>query len=94
MSLPASKSARKALLHWHISKSSSACCSECADSERSWTISPAEVEAKSYDLKAVNPYAKNDADTRPPESLLDVIESKDREVAQALEALRAGLRAL
>ncbi|MGH8068939.1 MAG: HsdM family class I SAM-dependent methyltransferase, partial [Candidatus Entotheonellia bacterium] len=61
---------------------------ERADSERSWIVSRAEIEAKNYDLKAVNPHAKNDEDTRTPEELLNVIESKGREVAQVLEALR------
>src|SRR5262245_27296484 len=61
---------------------------ERADSEHSWTVLRPEIEAKTYDLKAVNPHAKNDADTRTPEELLDVIETKGREVAQALEALR------
>jgi len=40
-------------------------------------------------LKAVNPNAKRNEDTRTPEELLDVIEAKGREVAEALAALRA-----
>jgi type I restriction enzyme M protein len=52
-----------------------------------------EIEAKNYDLKAANPYAKNDEGTRTPEELLNVIESKGREVAQILEVLRMGRRA-
>lgn len=52
-----------------------------------------EIGANNYDLKAVNPHAKNDDDTRTPEELLNVIEAKGREVAQALEALRMGGRA-
>jgi type I restriction enzyme M protein len=63
---------------------------ERADSERSWIVSRAEIEAKNYDRKAVNPHAKNDEDTRTPEELLNVIEAKGREVAQVLEALRRG----
>jgi type I restriction enzyme M protein len=59
-----------------------------ADSERSWTVSRAEIEAKNYDLKAVNPNAKNREDTRTPEELLDFIEAKGREVTEALVALR------
>jgi type I restriction enzyme M protein len=59
------------------------------DSERSWTISRAEIDAKNYDLKAVNPNRKSDADTRTPEELLDFIETKGREVAEALASLRA-----
>jgi type I restriction enzyme M protein len=61
---------------------------ERADSERSWTLTRAEIEARNYDLKAVNPHAKSDEDTRTPEELLDLIEAKGREVAEALAALR------
>lgn len=61
---------------------------ERADSERSWTVTRAELEAKNFDLKAVNPNRKADADTRTPEELLDLIEAKGREVAEALATLR------
>lgn len=59
-----------------------------ADSERSWTVTREEIEAKNYDLKAVNPHAKTESDTRTPEELLDVIELKGREVQEALATLR------
>jgi len=59
-----------------------------ADSERSWSVTREAIEAKNYDLKAVNPNAKSNADTRTPEELLDLIEAKGREVAEALAALR------
>ena len=58
------------------------------ESERSWTVTRQEVEAKHYDLKAVNPNAKDESDTRTPEDLLDLIEAKGREVAEALAALK------
>jgi type I restriction enzyme M protein len=58
------------------------------DSERSWTVTRAEIEAKNFDLKAVNPHAKSNEDTRSPEELLDLIEVKGREVAEALAVLR------
>ncbi len=45
------------------------------------------IEAKIYDLKAVTPNAKNDEDTRTPEDLLELIEVKGREVAEAIAAL-------
>lgn len=61
---------------------------ERADSERSWTVTRKEIEAKNYDLKAVNPYAKNDGDVRTPEELLEIIEAKGREFAEALSVLR------
>jgi type I restriction-modification system DNA methylase subunit len=59
-----------------------------ADSERSWTVTREEIEAKNFDLKAFNPNAKTEEDTRTPEELLDLIEAKGREVAEALAALR------
>jgi type I restriction enzyme M protein len=62
------------------------------DSDRSWTITRKEIEAKDFDLKAVNPNAKSTEDTRTPEELLAVIEAKGKEVAEALSTLRAGLR--
>jgi type I restriction enzyme M protein len=59
-----------------------------ADSERSWTVARSEIEARNFDLKAVNPHAKREEDTRTPEELLDLIEGKGREVAEAVLALR------
>jgi type I restriction enzyme M protein len=49
------------------------------------------IEDAVYDLKAVNPDAKNEEDTRTPEELLDLIEAKGREVTEALKTLRTGL---
>jgi hypothetical protein len=46
------------------------------------------IEDAVYDLKAVNPNAKSVEDIRTPEELLDFIELKGREVAEALAALR------
>jgi type I restriction enzyme M protein len=47
-----------------------------------------EIEDAVYDLKAVNPHKKPVVDTRTPEELLDIIEAKGREVAEALASLR------
>jgi type I restriction enzyme M protein len=47
-----------------------------------------EIEDAVYDLKAVNPNRKPDVDTRTPEELLDIIEKKGKEVAEALAVLR------
>ncbi len=58
------------------------------DSDRSWTVARKQIEASNYDLKAVNPNAKSDEDTRTPEQLLDLIEAKGLEVAKAIEELR------
>jgi type I restriction enzyme M protein len=59
-----------------------------ADGERSWTVQRAEIEARNFDLKAVNPNARREEDTRTPEELLDLIEAKGREVSEALAVLR------
>lgn len=59
-----------------------------ADSDRSWTVTRKQIEEKNYDLKAVNPNAKGDEDTRTPEQLLDLIEAKGREVDEAIAELR------
>jgi len=61
------------------------------DSERSWTVDRKAIEAKDFDLKAVNPNRKEEVDTRTPAELLDLIESKGREVQEAIAALRATL---
>ena len=47
-----------------------------------------EIESAVYDLKAINPNKKLDEDTRTPEQLLDLIEAKGRDVAEAIAALR------
>ncbi len=47
------------------------------------------IEDAVYDLKAVNPNAKSVEDTRTPIELLDFIELKGREVADALATLRS-----
>ncbi|MBW4567117.1 MAG: N-6 DNA methylase [Tolypothrix carrinoi HA7290-LM1] len=46
------------------------------------------IEDAVYDLKAVNPNAKNEEDSRTPEELLDFIEIKGREIAEILAKLR------
>ena len=49
-----------------------------------------EIEDAVYDLKAVNPNKKADIDDRTPEDLLDIIETKGLEIAEALAVLRIG----
>jgi type I restriction enzyme M protein len=61
---------------------------ERGEGDRSWSVTRAEIDAKNYDLKAVNPLARDEGDTRTPEELLDLIDAKGREVAEALAALR------
>ena len=67
---------------------------EWTNSECSWTVNRPAIEAQNYDLKAVNPHTRGDEDMRTAEELLNLIESKGREVAQALAALRVSLRSL
>ena len=62
---------------------------ERAESARSWTVTREQIEAKNYDLKAVNPNAKSDGDNRTPGELLEIIDAKGREVAEALSVLRS-----
>ena len=47
-----------------------------------------EIDDAVYDLKAVNPHKKPVIDTRTPEELLDIIEAKGKEIAEALKLLR------
>jgi type I restriction enzyme M protein len=59
------------------------------DSDHSWTVSVADLVAKNYDLKAVNPHARSNEDTRTPEELLELIKSKCIEIDQLMDQLRA-----
>ena len=47
-----------------------------------------EIEDAVYDLKAVNPNNKPKVDTRTPDELLNIIEAKGKEIAEALAVLR------
>lgn len=59
-----------------------------ADSEHSWIVSRDEIEARRFDLKAVNPNVKADEDGRTPDELIDLIDAKGREVTESLVTLR------
>jgi hypothetical protein len=48
-----------------------------------------DIEDAVYDLKAVNPNKQAEEDIRTPAELLDTIEAKGREVAEALAQLRS-----
>ena len=50
------------------------------------------IENAVYDPKAVNPNAKAAQEVRAPEELLDLIDAKGKEVAEALATLRAALK--
>ena len=59
------------------------------ESERSWTVSRSEIEARNYDLKAVNPNRVADADTRTPGEIVSLIEAKNGELTAALDELKS-----
>ncbi len=48
-----------------------------------------DIENAVYDLKAVNPHRKSEIDRRTPAELLDLVEAKGVEIADALKKLRA-----
>jgi len=47
------------------------------------------IEDNAFDLKAVNPNAKPDEDTRTPTELIEIIKSKGQEVGVLLKKLEA-----
>jgi type I restriction enzyme M protein len=61
---------------------------ELAASERSWKVPIEEIEARNYDIKAVNPNRKSVEDTRTPEELIAIIEERQAEIAKAIAKLK------
>lgn len=61
---------------------------ERAAGERSWTVPMEEIEARNYDIKAVNPNRKSVEDTRTPEELIAIIEEQQAEIARAIAKLK------
>jgi len=61
---------------------------ERAISERSWHVPTHEIQARNYDLKAVNPNKKGGEDTRTPEELISIIESQSIDISEALKSLK------
>ena len=61
------------------------------ESERSWSVAKSDIEAKNYDLKAVNPNRVVPVDTRTPEELIATIEAKGTEIEAALARLKSML---
>ena len=58
------------------------------ESERSWTVSRSEIEARNYDLKAMNANQVIEIDNRTPDELIAIIEAKGREIDEALASLK------
>jgi type I restriction enzyme M protein len=61
---------------------------EKPDTERSWTVERKTLEERGLDIKAVNPNRKVVEDTRTPEELIALIESKQGEIRAALRDLK------
>lgn len=61
---------------------------EKGTSDRSWRVSVEEIEAKNYDLKAVNPNRKEKEDTRTPQELLSIVELHTDEIMNVMSLLR------
>lgn len=57
---------------------------------KSWTVTRSEIEARGFDLKAVNPNVVEEEDKRTPAQLLDIIETKQQEIAALIADLRSG----
>jgi hypothetical protein len=68
------------------------CRVKWTNNEYSWTVNRPAIEAQNHELEAVNPHTRGDQDTRTPEELLNLSQSKGREVATALAALLVSLR--
>ena len=61
------------------------------DGEKSWTIERTVIEAKNFDLKAVNPNRKVEVDPRSPMEIVAQIEEAGSEAAAAIGRLRSVL---
>lgn len=57
--------------------------------ERSWFVTLDEIEAKEFDLKAVNPNRKVEIDPRTSSEILAEIEARHKEISDTLTKLRA-----
>jgi type I restriction enzyme M protein len=58
-----------------------------ADSENSWTIRVADVDALTYDLSAKNPKVKKEAILREPSEILEEMKALDEETARLLNSI-------
>lgn len=61
---------------------------ERSDSERSWIVDRAEIDARNYDLKAVNPNRIVEVDHRTPLEIIGEIEAAGADAAAAIARLR------
>lgn len=65
---------------------------EVGTSERSWWVDRKMIEDRNFDLKAVNPHRKATGESRTAAELLDVIDAKGKEVADAITKMRVLLQ--
>jgi len=61
---------------------------EKAISKRSWHVSIDEIQARNYDLKAVNPHQMDEEDKWTPEELISIIETYSEEITELLQMLK------
>lgn len=61
------------------------------ESERSWTVSIADLDETTLDLSPKNPNRPDETDTRTPAEILDEIEKLDAEAAEVLAGIRGML---
>lgn len=58
-----------------------------ANSDNSWTLSAADIDATTYDLTAKNPNRNDNASLRSPQEILDEMRSLDEESAEILAGI-------
>ena len=62
-----------------------------ADSDKSWSVDAARIDAASYDLSVKNPNGGEEITHRNPQDILDEIAALDAESAEVLATIRAML---
>ena len=59
-----------------------------ADSEKSWSLPVAELDAETFDLSVKNPNAEEEAPLREPAEIIEEIMALDQESAAILATIR------
>jgi type I restriction enzyme M protein len=59
-----------------------------AESENSWSINVKDIDSKTFDLSAKNPYKKDEIALREPKEILGEMKALDKESAEILENIR------
>lgn len=58
------------------------------DSENSWSVNVADIDAETFDLSVKNPNRQDETVLREPEVILEEMQSLDAEAAEVLETIR------